>query len=59
MIKLPKKIDYKKAKQFFKSIGLSFLNDLSLNEIKKKKTIDTISKHTNRKLLIYIEFISL
>tara|TARA_B100000989_G_scaffold282144_1_gene246937 strand:- start:1164 stop:1943 length:780 start_codon:yes stop_codon:yes gene_type:complete len=37
MIKLPKKIDYKKAKQFFKSIGLSFLNDLSLNEIKKKK----------------------
>ena len=37
MIKLPKKIDYKKAKQFFKSIGLSFLNNLSINEIKKKK----------------------
>ena len=37
MIKLPKKIDYKKAKQFFKSIGLGFLNNSSINEIKKKK----------------------
>ena len=37
MIKLPKKISYKKAKQFFKSIGLGYLNDLSINEIRKKK----------------------
>jgi hypothetical protein len=37
MIKLPNKISHKKAKQFFKSIGLGYLNDLSINEISKKK----------------------
>ncbi len=37
MIKIPKKIDYKKAKQFFKSIDLDFLNKLSLNETEKIK----------------------
>ena len=44
MIKLPKKISYKKAKQFFKSIGLGYLNDLSINEIRKlasKRNLET------------------
>lgn len=37
MIKIPKKIDYKKVKQFFKSIDLDFLNELSSNETDKIK----------------------